>query len=193
MSGLTVAAAAPPLTRDAPAYAPALRLLHWLMALVIFAALGLGIVAINMVPHTPERVALLAVHKSFGVTALALVCLRVILRLALGAPPYRVALSAWVSRAAHLGHFALYALMFVLPISGYLHSSAAGSGFKWFGLFPVPLLVGRDHLLDVKAGGAHYVFAWTIGVVLVAHLGAVVWHRFVKKDGVLERMWPTRS
>jgi cytochrome b561 len=174
----------------ADAYAPSLRWLHWIMAAIIFAAIALGVTADFMTPHTASRTALLAVHKSLGLTALALVCVRLLLRLALGAPPLADAVSALVKAAASLGHFALYALMFALPISGYLHSSAAQSGFSWFGLFAVPLLVGHDPGLDHSAGFVHYALAWTIGAVLAAHLAAVVWHRVVKRDQILARMWP---
>jgi cytochrome b561 len=163
------------------------------MAVVIFAAIAFGIVSTFLPPHTEPRMTLLALHKSLGVTALALVCLRVVLRIAFGAPAEDEPLAPLVRGAASIGHFALYALMFALPISGYLHSSAGRTGFSWFWLFPVPQIVGPDPTLNHDAGLVHYTLAWAIGAVLAAHLGAVVWHRFVKKDQVLARMWPGRA
>jgi cytochrome b561 len=173
-----------PLSYPAP-----LRALHWLMAVVIFTAIGLGITVINL-PRGPLRIELVELHKSFGLTALALVVLRVVVRLLSRTPPYRPALGRLNSMAAHAVHGLLYVLMIVLPVSGYVHSMAGKHGFKWFGLFPVPNIVPPNEAADVGAGNAHYLFAIGIGALLTAHVLAVIWHAGVKRDGVLARMWP---
>jgi cytochrome b561 len=175
-----------------PAYAPSLRWLHWGVAALIFLAIAFGVTAIYT-PRGPVRAELLALHKSIGVTVLALVVVRVLFRLALPTPNYVPPLSAFNLYASKLGHLGLYALMIALPISGYVHSSAGDHSFAWFGLFPVPQWVAPDKNLDELAGGAHYLLAWAIGVLLVGHIGAAIWHAAVKKDGVLARMWPRRS
>ena len=172
------------------AYPVALRALHWLMAAIIFAALALGVWS-RYLPHgAPLREDLLAVHKSLGVTVLALIILRVAARLATTAPPYRPPLGALNRVAAHAVHGLLYVLMVLMPFSGYVHSMAGGHGFRWFGLFPVPDLVAQSRATDVGAGRAHYLFAWIIGALLAAHVAAALWHSLVRRDGVLARMWP---
>ena len=170
-------------------YNPVLRTIHWLMALMIFVALGLGVWAINL-PRSDLRGEVLFVHKSFGITLLALVVLRIVVRLVVGAPAYRAPLGKLVHAAAGAGHLALYALMIAMPLSGYVNSSAGGKGVSFFGLFSVPAIVPEDKGLAQAAGQAHYVFAWLLGMVLVLHLAAVVWHARVKRDEVLTRMWP---
>jgi cytochrome b561 len=85
----------------------------------------------------------------------------------------------------------LYALMIAMPVSGYVLSTAGGSEAPWFGLFAFPNLLPKDKALSEAGSQAHYLFAWGIAFVLVAHLGAVAWHAGVKRDTVLTRMWPS--
>jgi cytochrome b561 len=168
---------------------PGLRLLHWLMAALIFVALPLGVWA-SETPRGPQRSEILFFHKSIGMTVLGLVVLRIIWRLAAGAPAYSEPLGRLTHAAAQAGHIALYALMIAMPVSGYLSSNGAGAVVPWFGLFSFPHLLPKSDALRVAGGQAHFVFAWTIAFVLSAHLGAVVWHAAIKRDSVLTRMWP---
>ncbi len=170
-------------------YHPFLRTLHWLMALFIFAALALGVWATQL-PRGDARSEVLFVHKSFGVAVQALIVVRIVARLALGSPPYAVALGRLVHAGARAAHVLLYALMIAMPVSGYLTSSAGGHEVSFFGLFSLPNLVGQNKALDEGASQAHFVFAWAIGVILALHLAAVVWHARFKRDTVLTRMWP---
>ena len=172
-----------------PRHAPALRALHWTIALLIFAAIAVGIAAINL-PRSPFRVEVMTVHKSLGVTVLALVVARVLVRLATGAPPHIPPLDVVTRYASKLAHFALYVLMLAMPISGYVHSSAGQHAFDWFGLFPMPMWVAADPAIDRSAGEAHYVLAWAIGAVITLHVAAALWHLLVKKDNVFARMGP---
>jgi cytochrome b561 len=170
-------------------YDPALRAVHWLMAAVIFTALPLGVWA-SQLPRGDLRSEVLFVHKSFGITVLALVVLRIVIRLIVGAPAYVRPLGRLAHGAAGAGHLALYALMIAMPVSGYLSSVAGGHGVSFFGLFDLPNLVPENKALDDAASQAHFVFAWALGVTLGLHLAAVVWHARVKRDEVLTRMWP---
>ena len=178
-----------PPPREAAVHHPGLRLLHWLMAALIFVALPLGVWA-SETPRGPQRSEILFFHKSIGMTVLFLVALRIVWRLVVGAPGYSEPLGKLTHAAAQAGHIALYALMLALPVSGYLSSNGAGTVVPWFGLFTFPHLLPKNETLRVAAGEAHYVFAWTIAFVLAAHLGAVVWHVAIKRDSVLTRMWP---
>ena len=178
-----------PPPRVAEVYNPALRAPHWLMALVIFTALGLGIWSTQL-PRAGLRDEVLFVHKSLGVTALALIAMRIVVRLVVGAPAYAVPLGRLVHAAAGSAHLALYALMVAMPVSGTIMSSAGGHDVSFFGLFTLPAIVPRSKALAEAASWAHFIFACAIGVTLAAHLSAVVWHAGVKRDTVLARMWP---
>jgi cytochrome b561 len=170
-------------------YGLTLRLLHWLIAAVILLAIALGVIAIEL-PRGALRADIMIVHKSLGVTAFALFFPRVIVRLIELAPAYIPPLSAWMRAASGIVHLALYALMIGLPLTGYLHSEAGKHDFAWFGLFRVPNFVAPNEALDQSMGSAHYILALAMGAALIAHIGATVWHAWVKKDSVLTRMWP---
>jgi cytochrome b561 len=178
-----------PPPRPPAVYHPGVRFLHWLMAALIFVALPLGVWA-SLTPRGETRSGILFFHKSFGMTLLCLVALRIVWRLIVGAPAYAEPLGRFTHAAARSAHIALYALMIAMPVSGYLSSNGAGAVVPWFDLFSFPHLVPKNDALRVAAGQAHYVFAWTIAFVLAAHLGAVVWHTAIKRDSVLTRMWP---
>ena len=180
-----------PLPGEVAAYDPGLRTIHWLMAALIFVTLPLGVWA-SLLPSGGEvRIEILFFHKSIGVTVLGLIVLRIVWRLIAGAPAYTEPLGKLTQVASRAGHFALYALMIAMPVSGYLGSTAGGRAVSWFGLFELPRLVAKDRSLAVAASGAHLVFAWMLAFVLAAHLGAVVWHAMIKRDSVLTRMWPS--
>jgi cytochrome b561 len=166
------------------------RAFHWIMAALIFLAIAAGVGASFLDKGSPERAQTLMIHRSLGMTALALAACRIVYRLIAGAPPYAEPLGRLTRLAAHAGHFALYVLMIALPVTGYLNTAAAGRAVPWFGLFEWPNVAPKDKALAASASMGHYWLAWAIGAVLAVHLAAVLWHRYVKRDGVLARMWP---
>ena len=173
-------------------YDAAQRALHWSMAIIIFTAIALGVYAALLPQGTSPRRELLDIHKSLGMTALFLAVLRLGYRIAVGEPRYRVPLGPRVHASARAAHATLYALMILMPIAGYLDSGAGGYSLSWFGLFSWPRLVPLDKPLSHLGGEIHFWGAWAMGAILALHLLAVVWHRLIKHDEVLSRMWPTR-
>jgi cytochrome b561 len=170
-------------------YHPFLRTLHWLMGALIFVALGLGVRSTQL-PRGATRSDVLFVHKSLGVAVLALIVVRIVARLALGSPAYAVALDRMTHAAARGAHLLLCALMFAMPVTGYLTSTAGGHDVSFLGLVSLPDLVGRSQAIDEGASQAHFVFACVIGALITLHLIAAVWHARIKRDAVLTRMWP---
>lgn len=168
------------------------RLLHWLMAAIILAAVAIGLYCSTQAPGTPVRRALLEVHKSLGMTALVLVVIRVGYRLFAGAPSHGRYLGRLTRLAANSAHLMLYALMVMMPVTGYLFSAAGGYSLPWFGLFQWPRLVPVGKALASTWQYFHDWGADIIYVVLALHLAAVAWHHFVMKDDVLARMLPPR-
>src|SRR3954471_7630440 len=99
-----------------------LRLIHWASAALVVAALGLGTTMVWLVDDPAARFDLTQTHKSIGITVLALTMLRLCLRIATTAPkPEPVA--PCLMRAAMATHLALYALLLLLPLSGWLMAS----------------------------------------------------------------------
>lgn len=177
-----------PISTDRFMFGRTQRWLHWSMALLIFAAIGLGVVSAYYPSGQQPRQGLLELHKSIGFTILALLIVRIVWRLVSGEPPYRRPLGHLTEMAARAGHLALYGLMLFMPLSGYLFSGAGGYSLPWFGLFQWPRLVPRDHALSEWGQMLHDRGAWVLVAVLALHLGAVCWHQFVKRDEVLSRM-----
>jgi cytochrome b561 len=158
------------------------------MAVLIFVAIGLGVVAAYLPTGQQPRRELLELHKSLGFTVFVMLIVRLAWRLLRAEPPYRQPLGRLTSLASRAGHAALYALMLFMPLSGYLYSGAGGYSLPWFGLFQWPRLVPRDPALSKWGEVLHDRGAWVIGAVLALHLAAVAWHHFVKRDEVLARM-----
>jgi cytochrome b561 len=174
-------------------YDRAQRTLHWLVAALILVATPLGLVAWRLPPQTSARAALLFVHKSLGMTVLALAVLRLAYRAVVGAPPYAEPLTPLLRAASQAAHYGLYALMIALPVVGYVGSTAGGHEAPWFGLFAFPALAPQDKALAHLAGQAHFWLGWTIVAIVVLHLAAVAWHLWVKRDAVFARMWPSKA
>ena len=172
---------------NAPAYTPVAKGLHWLMAALILGLAALGIVMHEM-PLSPLKLELYAWHKWFGVTVFLLVWLRLAWRLTHRPPAQPATLSAPLQRLAHAGHALLYVLMIVIPLSGWLMSSAKGVQTVWFGLVPLPDLLGRDRELGDLLQQAHKLLNLLLLLTLAGHVLAALWHHFVLKDDTLRRM-----
>ena len=172
---------------NASAYTPVAKGLHWLMAALILGLAALGIVMHEM-PLSPLKLELYAWHKWFGVTVFLLVWLRLAWRLTHRPPALPATLSAPLQRLAHAGHGLLYVLMIVIPLSGWLMSSAKGVQTVWFGLVPLPDLLGRDRELGDLLQQAHKLLNLLLLLTLAGHVLAALWHHFVLKDDTLRRM-----
>lgn len=165
------------------------QVLHWaiLVLLVWIAWLGLGMVDM---PNTPAKIGTYALHKSLGLTLLALVAARLAWRLYAGAPSPVVGTPRWQARIASLTHVALYGLMFAIPLSGWLFNSASGYPLQWFKRFNLPALSGRDQgLADVAAGIHEYGF-WLLVALVALHAAAALYHHVAQRDDTLTRMLP---
>ena len=169
------------------------RALHWLVALLVVVLATVGWYMKGL-PNTPDKVAIYALHKSTGLTVLALMLLRVAWRLyerTRPAPP--PGMPAWQVRAATVTHALLYVALLAMPISGWLFNSAANFPLRWFGLFAVPALSGPDPALKAAAGFAHLFGFWCIAILFTVHVAAALDHHFRIGDEVLRRMWWRRG
>jgi len=140
--------------------------------------------------NSPDKVAVYALHKSVGLTLLALVALRLLWRLYAGSPLAVAGMPRWQARTAALTHALLYGLLFALPLTGWLLNSAAGFPLQWFGLFNLPDIAGTDHDLHELAEDAHGLLFWTLVVVALVHAAAAFHHHLFLRDATLARMLP---
>ena len=169
-------------------YPPTSMLLHWLTVLLILAAFALGV----SMTRAPEGWGdtLYRLHWSCGATVLFLTVLRVINRVVAGVPvPYAglTRIEAVLSKAVH---HALYVLLFVVPILGWLGKSAHGGDITIFGLFNLPPLIGQDEVLSKRLLGVHKITVMLLVLTAGLHVAGALNHALIKRDGVLARMLP---
>ena len=163
------------------------RSLHWLMAVMIFGLLALGLY-MHELPLSPQKLQLYSWHKWAGVTVFLLVWLRLAWRITHPAPPLPASTPPLARRLAAAGHGALYLFMILIPLSGWLMSSAKGFQTVWFGVLPIPDLLGRDAALGESLEEVHETLNVLLMIALAGHVLAALWHRFVRRDGVFERI-----
>jgi cytochrome b561 len=161
------------------------RILHWLTAVLIFSSLLIGFVMVNSIGSYKS---LRAVHMTLGVLILAIVVLRVANRFTHRAPR----LPATVGRAERKlvvgSELALYTLMLAQPLVGWTMVSATGKPAVIFGSLRLPRIAPFDADLFFLLRQTHSVLAYTLVVVIAAHVSAVLLHTLTLRDGMLSRM-----
>ncbi len=170
-------------------YPTSLRILHWLMAAMILGMIAGGYIMKELSGKYPLRAELYALHKSFGVVVLALIALRIIVRILSHVPPLPQGLGAMEKKGAKAGHLLLYAGMVTVPLSGFVMSMAGGHGIKLFGWeLPNPLELNRK--LSHFAHEWHEQLPYVLLGVIALHLAGALKHRFADDaaNDVLPRM-----
>jgi cytochrome b561 len=170
--------------------------LHWLLGLSLVAMFGLGVYMADL-PFSPWRLKLYNWHKWAGITFLALSVLRLVWRISHRPPALPAAISqampAWQNLAHHATHHLLYALFFVVPLLGWAYSSAAGFPIVWFGQITLPDLVTADKALAELIKPLHELSAIALMALAALHIAAALKHQWIDRDGLLERMLPSRT
>jgi cytochrome b561 len=183
-------------------------LLHWVIGLLIIAMLALGLWMHELPKEAPKaatfdlfnwglytmtmpepvsvRTFYFNLHKSIGITVMALILLRIFWRLTHTAPAFPDTMKGWEKKLADLGHKALYVMMVVLPLSGFIMSIYSKWGILWFGM---PFVKGLDNpqLRDFFKE-VHEISAWIIIALIVVHVVAAIKHKVIDKDDVMKRM-----
>jgi cytochrome b561 len=162
-------------------------MLHWLVALLIFAGFPLG-VYMHELPLSPDKLKLYSYHKWIGITVLLLVAIRLSWRLTHTPPRLPENIAGWQRHASAVVHGALYLLMIAIPLSGWLMSSAKGFQTVWFGVLPLPDLIGKDKALGELLAEVHKILNFTLLALVVMHVGAALQHHFIERQPFLQRM-----
>ena len=172
--------------------------LHWLIAVLMMVNVCLGLVADDM-PDAWVRFTI-NLHKSIGITVLGLAILRLLWRLGHRPPALSVDYARWEHVLASIAHWALYAILFALPISGWMHDSAWKDAdthpltlfgvLPWFRLgFIASLEPVTKESLHSLLGIIHTGLGYTLYVVLGAHVAGALKHQIIDKKAELQRMW----
>ncbi|ODN70988.1 cytochrome b [Methylobrevis pamukkalensis] len=166
-------------------YAPAARILHWLVALLVLIVFPLGVV-IDFVKED-VKLTFYLLHESFGFIVLWLMLARVAVRLIYPPPPH-VPMPKLQQRVADTVHIGLYVALIVQPLSGFLATNAHGFPLSWFGLVDVWSPIGKSPDIAPILSVVHYVTGWTILILFCAHFGGVLYHHVIRRDETLGRM-----
>ena len=170
-------------------YTSTAMLLHWAMAIGLVAMFLFGLYMADL-PLSPTKLKYYSWHKWAGVTAFLLVVIRLSWRIANRPPALPESMPRLMQWAAHAGHFALYALMIAIPLSGWLMSSAKGFQTVYFGVLPIPDLLDKNKEIGDLLALVHKSLNLLFIAVLAGHIGAALKHHFIDKDDILTRMLP---
>lgn len=163
--------------------------LHWLIALLIFTTFPLALYMADL--HlSPLKLRLYNYHKWIGIIVLALALVRLYWRTTHRPPAMPETMKKWENVAAHAMHHTLYLLILVIPVTGWLMSSAKGFQVVLFGVLPLPDLVGKNKELGDLLKEVHETLNYLMLGLVVAHVAAALKHHFVERDDILTRMVP---
>ncbi|MFN4287247.1 MAG: cytochrome b [Brevundimonas sp.] len=170
-------------------YSTVAIVLHWLIALLAFAQIGLIMVADGL--EGPERGLYIMLHKSGGMTILLLTLVRIGWRLGHRPPPLPESTPRWQKISARTVQTMFYVVLLALPLSGWIAASAADRPTIWYSLFTIPNLPAPQSMdLARQMIGIHSLWAKVFYVLVALHLAGALKHHFLNRDGVLARMLP---
>lgn len=177
-------------------FTPLAMLLHWLMAIMILCIFAVGVYMADL-PFSPSRLKLYNWHKWAGIMVLTLAVIRIVWRIVKRPPPLPAAIQdkmpAWQRIAHHGTHHFLYLLFFVVPLLGWAYSNAEGFPIVLFGVIPLPDLLSTDKALAEMIKPLHGLAAFGLIGLSALHIAAALKHQLIDKDGLIERMLPSRK
>jgi cytochrome b561 len=171
-------------------YPLVMRLLHWLTALLIAGMFFLGGWIVYFDPgNGPFKHRLFNLHESTGALLWVLVLIRIVVRLATGAPRLPAETPASVRLLASLNQLGLYLMLLVQPIIGLMNANAHGVPLRWFELFVVPSTMDKQpEAVAHSLSAAHWVGAAVLLALLVLHIAGAAYHGLIRRDGVMRHM-----
>lgn len=165
------------------------KLLHWLVAGCVLTTAPVAI-TMTYVSEGPTQDMLYDFHKSLGVLILLLMILRLINRIAVGAPIADPGIEPWQKAVSSVVHTSFYVLLLAMPIVGYIANSAYGTPTPFFGLFHLPPIVGKNEALATQLFTVHRWVGFLLIILVLMHVSAALYHYVIRRDNVLQRMLP---
>jgi cytochrome b561 len=173
-----------------PRYSFASKVLHWLVALGVLALIVIGVTMKFFLPEGAFRDQLYTLHEAIGACVLMAMALRLASRLIFGVPAPLATIGPIERRGSLTAQYALYALLFIVPILGWAGTNAYGDPVSVFGLFSFPVIMGKDEALSDRIFTFHLIGAITIAAIATLHIGAALYHYLIKRDRLIHRMLP---
>lgn len=165
-------------------YTLTMRLLHWFMAILVLGLIASGWYMEGISRDDPNKYDLYSWHKSFGLTLFLLIIVRLIVRLTSKRPSLSEKMPGWERTLSKVGHFSLYALMFLVPLSGIIMSDLGGHPLNFF--FTSFDFFETNKELAGTGRDAHGILPYILLGIVVLHLAGALKHRFIDKDPDLD-------
>jgi cytochrome b561 len=170
-------------------YTPVAILLHWIIGIMMLGLFAMGLYMADL-PFSPNKLKLFSWHKWAGISVLILAACRLAWRITHRPPAFPPSLAKYEKVLATAGHHLLYLLMFIIPLSGWLMSSAKGFPVVYFGIYQLPDLVAKNHDLGELLEKIHEVLNYSMITIVAGHAFSAIKHHFIHKNDVLKRMLP---
>ena len=168
-------------------YTGTAKFLHWLTAAIVLTMIPVGLIMANF-SLGPTGDVLYDVHRSFGAVLMPIIIIRLIYRLSNPPPPLPADIPLNQQVAANTVHRALYAGLIIQALVGWIATSAYRAPIKVFWLFELPPIWPVDQAFSERMFMVHRWLGIALAVLLCGHIGAALYHHFVRKDDVLRRM-----
>ena len=178
--------------RELRVFDPVIRFLHWL-TLFLVATIFVLAFSIDFASSRQEAVALIQLHRSFGVAVWAVTLGRLVWRQFAGLPNWPVDMPQAMRFAAQWSEYALYALLLIQPILGFLQTNAHGDRVNLFLLRQLPALIGQDRPLAKQLLEVHETVGLLLLGLIALHASAALYHHFWRRDDTLAAMLPQGS
>ena len=170
-------------------YMPVQKALHWAVVALVVVQAGLGLwVAFDAPADEALAGRLYNAHDGTGAVLLVLMLLRLAVRLFCHVPRLPRGTPRWVATLAHLNHRALYAVLIVQPLLGWLNNGANGYPWSFYGFFDIPAPIAQNQAEAAWFSSLHLYGAVALAVLVALHLGGVAYHTVIRRDGLLRRM-----
>ena len=173
-------------------YTKAAIIFHWVIAILTFTMIGLGLYMTGIPKGTPDRAFYFNLHKSIGVTTAFLVIVRLWWRARNPPPLLPSSMRPWEIQASKVNHALLYMCLIVMPLSGFAATQFTKYGVNYFGLFKIPPMGSENKLAYDLLQGIHGVTAVLLIALVVIHVLAALKHLLIDRDRVFQRMLPQK-
>ncbi|WP_105254311.1 cytochrome b [Pseudoalteromonas sp. T1lg75] len=167
-------------------FSASMRILHWAMAALIISLLSAGMTMVKSLEVW--QLELLTLHKATGLLVAVLVVVRLVNRWCATVPALPDSLPRWQKTMALGSHYALYCLMILMPLTGFLMQYYGARPIAVFSWFTLPSALYPDIELYALYRQLHGFIGYTLAVLILVHVLAALQHHFIRKDGVLKSM-----
>lgn len=175
---------------DLRGYGTLARILHWIVALAVLLMIPAGLIMTREGLGRGLQDALFLFHKNIGTLLIPIILVRLAYRATHAAPELPTDLPGWQRRIARISHALLYALLIVMPLSGFIRVRAGGFPIEVLDSLGVGPWIAKSSMLADAAQGIHYLAAMLLIALLALHIGAALYHLLIRRDQIWARMWP---